>query len=180
MEEEKVTDELPKKIIKKVEEKIKSLLDADMDKTNVDQIYKLVDIHKDIKNEEYWKVKEEYYMNYGNYGGYGNYSEGSYGRRGVAGTGRGRYRAGGNYSAGDNYSARGYDAKYRGEDMIEEMHDSYNDYMESGSYGGPETMEALQYMLKSAEDFFKHIKKEAKSQEEIEMVRKTAKRISEM
>lgn len=28
-------------------------------KETVDYLYKLVDIHKDIKNEKYWKKKEE-------------------------------------------------------------------------------------------------------------------------
>ena len=26
---------------------------------NVDYFYKLIDIHKDIENEEYWKIKKE-------------------------------------------------------------------------------------------------------------------------
>ena len=30
-------------------------------KENIDYLYKLIDIHKDLKNEDYWKAKEEYY-----------------------------------------------------------------------------------------------------------------------
>lgn len=160
MEEEKKI-EVQDKGIEKVETIINNLLDEGIQPGNVEYLYKLVDIHKDFKNEKYWKNKEEI-MRYGNYE---NYNEGNYGRRGVPGTGRGRYRG-----YGENY----------GEEALNEMHESYNDYMENSSYGGPETMKALKYMLKSAEDFFKHIQEEAQSPEEIEMVKETAKKISMM
>lgn len=161
--EEKEKIEVQDKGIEKTEQIINTLLDEGIQPGNVEYLYKLVDIHKDFKNEKYWKNKEEN-MRYN----YGNYNEGSYGRRGVPGTGRGRYRDGGSYSR--NY----------GEEALNEMHESYNDYMENSSYGGPETMKALKYMLKSAEDFFKHIQEEAQSPEEIEMVKETAKKISMM
>ena len=57
--EEKIKQE---DIVEKVESKIKELLDAEgIKRDNVDYLYKLVDIHKDLKNENYWKVKEEKY-----------------------------------------------------------------------------------------------------------------------
>lgn len=173
MEEENKKIEIQDKGIEKTEQIINTLLDEGIQPGNVEYLYKLVDIHKDFENEKYWKDKEEN-MRYSNYGNFDNYSEGSYGRRGVPGTGRGRYRESG------NYGRRGYDTKYRGEDMLNEMYEGYGDYMESGNYGGQETMKALKYMLKSAEDFFKHIQEEAQSPEEIEMVKETAKRISMM
>lgn len=47
-------------ILDKVEAKITELVGKEgIRKDNIDYLYKLVDIHKDIKNEEYWKVKEE-------------------------------------------------------------------------------------------------------------------------
>jgi len=47
-------------ILEKVEEKIKELMSKEgVKKETVDYLYKLVDIHKDIKNEKYWKKKEE-------------------------------------------------------------------------------------------------------------------------
>ena len=50
------------KTIEKVENKIIELMDNEgVTKENVDYLYKLIDIHKDIKNEKYWKVKEEKY-----------------------------------------------------------------------------------------------------------------------
>lgn len=161
-----------------VETGMQQIVDQQVQESNVEYLYKLMDIHKDIEQEKYWERKEEN-MNkgygygygygaedYGRRGGYsegnyseGNYSEGSYGRRGVPGSGRRRYR---------------------GEEMLNDIHEEYGNYMASGSYGGEETMKALKYMLKSAEEFFKHIQEEAKSPEEIEMVKETAKKIAMM
>lgn len=149
--------------IKQLKENIQKINEECIQPSNIDFLYRSVDIYKDFLEI---KEKEENMR----YRGYGNdsYSEGSYGRRGVAGTGRGRYRDGGSFGR-----------RYRGEDMLDEMYEGYGEYMEGG-YSGEETTKALKYMLKSAEDFFRHIQEEAQSPEEIEMVKKTAKRISEM
>lgn len=161
--------ELEKKLIKETEESLKTMLNDGITDSNLDYIYKLVDIHKDLKEEESMNYRGYGNYGYGNMGGYGeygrggygegSYGEGNYGRRGVPGSGRRRYR---------------------GDDMLNEMHEEYGAYMEGGSYGGEDTMKALKYMLKSAEDFFKHIQEEAKSPEEIEMVKETARKISMM
>ena len=59
MEEEKAINE---NVLEKVESKINELVNVQgVKKENVDYLYKLVDIHKDLKNEKYWKVKEEKY-----------------------------------------------------------------------------------------------------------------------
>lgn len=42
-----------------VETKIEKLLETGIQAGNADYLYKLVDIHKDIENEEYWKIKKE-------------------------------------------------------------------------------------------------------------------------
>lgn len=42
-----------------VETKIEKLLETGIQAANADYLYKLVDIHKDIENEEYWKIKKE-------------------------------------------------------------------------------------------------------------------------
>ena len=48
--------------IENVEEKITQIVNNEgVKRDNVDYLYKLVDIHKDLKNEEYWKIKEEKY-----------------------------------------------------------------------------------------------------------------------
>ena len=49
-------------IIEKVESKIMELVNTEgVKRENVEYLYRLVDIHKDLKNENYWKVKEEKY-----------------------------------------------------------------------------------------------------------------------
>lgn len=42
-----------------VESKLEKLIETGIQVSNVDYFYKLIDIHKDIENEEYWKVKKE-------------------------------------------------------------------------------------------------------------------------
>lgn len=181
MEEEK--KETPEKnTIEKVKEatekKIDELVKQGLSQSNIDYLYKVVDIHKDISNEEYWKAKEENYM----YRGYneGGYSEGYGARRRDS---RGRYMEGG-YSEG--YGRRGVPGtgigRYRGEEMIEDMSYHYGNYSEGmNSYGADqETMKSFKYMLKSFKDYYKHLKQEASSQEEVQMLEDVAREISEM
>lgn len=177
-------EELNKKIQKKVEEKICEILDkTGIEASNVDYLYKLVDIHKDIENEKYWdKKKEVFEMNYRNYGEYGeDYS--SYGRRGVPGTGR-RYSEGSYGRRGVPGSGRG---RYRGEEMLEDMHYMYNDYSDNkdeygrGNYGAKEdTMKSLDYMLKSVVQFMQMLEEDATSEEEMQLIKKYSRKISEM
>lgn len=108
------------------------------------------------------------------YGDDGMYGEdyGNYGRRGVPGTGRGRSR------------------RYRGsesEEMIERMKEHFGDYEYSkeefgrGNYGAKgETMKSLEYMLQSAMEFMKRLQDEADSPEEVQLVKKYAKKIGMM
>lgn len=168
-EKEKSVQECVKE---KVEDKLKEIMDTDgVIKDNVDYIYKLVDIHKDIENEKYWKEKEENLMRYN---GYSNYSEGgygNYGRRGVRGSGRGRYRGG--------YS--------EGEDMLEEMKEHYGAYSESmgaynrGNYGaGQDGMKALENVMGLFTEFTEKMMEEAESPEEKQVIKKYLKKISQM
>ena len=50
-----------KKLIEKVKEEtekvIEQILNQGIEENNLDVLYKLVDIHKDIANEEYWQKK---------------------------------------------------------------------------------------------------------------------------
>lgn len=112
-------------------------------------------------------------------GGYGNYGEygarmrdsrgryaGDYGRRGVPGSGRGRYR---------------------GYDYIDDMNEQYGNYSESkdsyrrGNYGaGEDSMKSLDYMLKSVQQFMKMLKEDADNQEEVEMIQEYARKIGAM
>ena len=175
MEEEKKQEtNVLDKTKEEVERIIKQITENGLQTANVELLYKLIDIHKDIENEKYWKEKEEesmyrgrdYFMDDSYNGGRsrdsrGRYMDGSYGRRGVPGTGRGRYR---------------------GYDMIEEMGEHYGDYSEGrDNYGNDrETEKSFDKMLQSLEDFTYLIMQEADSQDKIEKVRKTARKISEM
>lgn len=177
MEEENKIEETKEDVLIKtkseVERIIKQITENGLQTANVELLYKLIDIHKDIKNEDYWKEKEEnmmykgrdYFMDDSYNGGRsrdsrGRYMDDSYGRRGVPGTGRGRYR---------------------GYDMIEEMGEHYGDYSEGrDTYGNDrETEKSFDKMLQSLEDFTYLIMQEADSQDKIEKVRKTARKISE-
>lgn len=104
---------------------------------------------------------------------YGDYNEGgysgNYGRRGVPGTGRGRYRG---YNAGENLSE------------AQEHYGAYSEGKEAmnmGNYGAEgTTMKALEYMLDSVCQFMERLQKEAGSQEEMHMIKKYARKIGEM
>lgn len=155
-------------IYKQVEKQINDIVGQEVQPGNVDYLSKLVDIQKDIKGME---EKEMMYRADGNYGEYGAEN---YGRRGVPGTGRGRYR--------ENYGRRGVDSKYRGEEMIDEMSYHYGNYSEGKEMYGADnsTMESFQYMLKAFKDYYKHLKTEASSQEEIKLLEQTAREIANM
>lgn len=156
----------------KVENGIKNIAENGIEREELDTLYKLVDIHKDLANEEYWEKKKEVMeMNYRE-GGYGRrgYSEGDYGRR--MRDSRGRYMARGR--------GRG---NYGNEEPMEEMYEAYQEYSEGREQYGHDdkgTMKALEYMLEAGVDFFEKLKEEAGSQEEMQMIKHYAKKISEM
>jgi len=100
-------------------------------------------------------------MRYGeDYRGYRNYNE--YGRRGRYNGGRGSGR-------------------YRGDDMIEDMREEYDNYSESRNYGdGQESMRSLDYMLKSVHQFVKMLQEDANSEDEMQLIRQYTRKIGEM
>ena len=171
-ETEKKETKILDKLKEETDKSMKRVLEQGVQTNNVDFLYKMIDIKKDIAEIE----KEEQEMMYGNYGRYddmsysggrrrdsrGRYMEGgSYGRRGVPGTGRGRYS---------------------GEEMMEDMMYHYGNYNEGREqYGADdETMKSFKYMLKSFKDYYKHLKDEASSQQEVKMLEDVAREISEM
>lgn len=129
MEEQEKT--VVEKLNEQIEQAICEIVDSEMVKENITQLGELIDIHKDLANEEYWKTKKEEikmrYREYGNYDNYNDYGNDGYGRR--------RYRESG------NYGRRGYDTKYKGEEMLDEMKYHYGNYRDSynnGNYGAKE------------------------------------------
>ena len=158
------------KIKEQVEKGIDMVLEEGLQSNNLDTLYKLVDIHKDLANEEYWNVKKE-----GIEMGYRPYETeyGNYGRRRDS---RGRYM---------ERATRG--RNYKGDEMLDEMHEHYQRYsdgreeMTMGNYGAHSgTMKSLEYMLESVVDFIEMLKKDASSQEEVELIQKYTREISEM
>ena len=171
-ETEKKETSVIDKVTEEVDKSIKRIMEQGVQTNNIDFLYKMIDVKKDIAEIE----KEEQEMMYGNYGRYddmsysggrrrdsrGRYMEGgSYGRRGVPGSGRGRYR---------------------GEEMMDEMAYHYGNYNEGREqYGADEeTMKSFKYMLKSFKDYYKHLKDEASSQQEVKMLEDVAREISEL
>lgn len=157
-------------MIDKVKEKTECIIDEILEEgisvDNIDMLNKVIDIHKDVENEKYWKIKEEYMM-YGNRG-YGNYPSMNYGNR---------------YDNRGYNGNRGYGRRYQGHEMIDDMSQQYGTYMEgkeSGRYGSPESTKALEYMLESMVDFVAMLEQDAQSQEEVDMIRHYTKKISEM
>ena len=147
--------------IKKLCEYIEKVGTMNLDATDIDYFYKVVDIYKDLKEVE---SMNNGYGNYGNYGeynrSYGEYNE--YGRRGVDS----RYRAG-KYMDGMRGSYEAYE-------------DARNEY-NRGNYGAKEDgLKELEYMMHAAMKFIKMVKEEATSPEEQEIVRKHIMKISEM
>lgn len=187
-EEKKIINEeknINEKIMCDVENLMNQIQQQGINTDNIDFLGKIVDIHKDLSNEDYWKIKEENYM-YGNYGNYGEDS--SYGRRGVRGTGPySRYREGGSYGR-RGVPGTGRGRRYRGHEMLDEMYDNYQGYNEgkeeynaSGNYGAKdESIESLDKMLKSVVYFMQSLKEDADSQEEVQLVEKYARKLSEM
>lgn len=162
-------EETKEKLNEKLEEKICQIIEEDISPNNIEMLDMLVDIHKDVANEDYWKGKENN-MRYSEYGRRG-YNEG-YGRR--------------NYN---EYGARSRDSRgrYKGHDYIDEMYGEYGNYEEGrqeynrGNYGAKDdTLKSLEYMLESMVDFVGMLKSEAGSQEEMELITRYTQQISQM
>ena len=140
---------MEEKVIEKTNEKIKTILDEDINVNNLDLLYKL----SKIKH----MAKEDKEMN--NYGTYGRSNYGNYG----------------NY--GESYGRRGYDAKYRGEEELGRMSGEYGRYIESRRYGAvEETDRSFHYMVKALEDFIKVLHEEAETPQQKQMLNETLQR----
>ena len=182
-EEKKQTEEknVLDKVTEEVDKSIKRIMEQGVQTNNIDFLYKMIDVKKDIAEIE----KEEQEMMYGNYGNYGRGSYGEYSEGGNYSGGR-RRDSRGRYMEGGSYGRRGVPGtgrgRYRGEEMMDEMAYHYGNYNEGREqYGADEeTMKSFKYMLKSFKDYYKHLKEEASSQQEVKMLEDVAREISEM
>lgn len=180
MEKENKTMEMQSKVKEATEKVINQIIEEGLQRENIELLGDVIDIHKDISNEEYWKIKEEMYMynrgyNEGGYGRRGRYNEmPEYGARGRSRDSRGRYNGRGRYG-------------HESEDMLEEMQEHFGNYNEAreecnrGNYNASsDKMMSLEAMLQSGTDFFEMLEQEAESPEEIELVKKYARKIGNM
>jgi len=146
---------MEKEVMEKAKKAIERIMKDGIATTNIDNLYKLIDIYKDAKEVEN--------MNYGNYGGrhtgYDSYGRGNYGE----------YNGYGNYG---NYGARGRDMRYRGDDYMDRMSNEYGRYMEARErYGASEeTDKSFHYMVKALEDFIKVLHEEADTPQQKQML----------
>lgn len=172
MEEEKELS-YRDKVRSVVARELEQFCTKELNTLNLDMIYKLIDIDKDLENIDYWNVKKEVMkMRYNDYGDYSEGGYGNYGRRGVPGTGRGRGRY------------RGYS---EGEEMLEDMKYNYGAYSESmgeysrGNYNaGQDGMKALENTMELFTEFTQKMIREADSPEEKQIIKKYLKRVGQM
>ena len=155
--------ELCHKILHATEDLMDQIVDNGINTENLSHLDKLVDIHKDLIEES--NMKESEGMR-----NYGRYNYGEYGRPGY-----------------DAYGRRGYDMKYKGYNHLDNMYSNYESYSESrdaygnGNYNAKQdTINSLEYMMKATVDFIKMLKEDANSQEEMEIIQRYTRQISQM
>ena len=180
MEENEVVEEQDtmQSLKELVEAELREIVNTGIQQENLDNLDKLIDIHKDIENEEYWKEKKEVYrMRY--------YDENRYGDD----------RYGDDYRMDRSYGRRGRPmnaprdsrGRYRGpEEKMHEIMEHYGDYTVAsdaasrGNYGAEEdSMKSLDSMLRCVVIFMDMLEENADSQEEAQMIKKYRKKISE-
>ena len=175
-----------KELKEKIQEKIKAITEEGLDNIDIDLLGKMVDIHKDIDEEQYHcekiKLKKEANdMRYGNYGEYGEY-----GRR--RRDSRGRYMEG-NYNEGGYSRGRGNYGHYMPypEMYMDRMMDGMEGYMEGreqynrGNYGAKgQTVESLEKMLEGTHAFVGDILQDPEQKEAHEVVRHYIKEFQEL
>ena len=171
MEEEnkEVKQDVISKAKEEVEKLIKAATENGLQASNVQLLYQLIDIHKDIENEKYWENKEEAMR----------YMRDDYGME--------DYRGGRSRDSQGRFMGDRRMTSYRGQRVLDEMYNGYRNYNDGkeeynrGNYGAKnETMKSLEYMLESVTDFIEMLQNDASSQEEVDMIKHYTRKISEM
>lgn len=172
-------DEKEKELNKKLKEDIHALkekisTEGIQSGSNLEHLYKLVDIEKDLCEIEKGGESMKEYGRYG-YNDYNDYGRNDYGR---------------DEYGRDEYGRRSRDSRGRytdGYGHLDRMYSEYGRYEEGkeqynrGNYNAKQdTMKSLEYMLESMVDFVKMLKSDAKSQDEMNLIKEYTRKISEM
>ena len=179
------------KLKEKVDEELKNLFEIGVNELNIGTIGKLVDIKKDIAQIESIEKGENEMRYYGEYDGYGarrgrmrRYGEGNY-----EGYGESGYSERGGSRGGNRGGSRGGSyGHHMPEIYFERMMDGYDNYMEGmdryrrgGNYGDHEkSLESLEYLLEGFVGFLETLQENMESPEEIELIKKYARKVKEM
>lgn len=162
-----------KELIERVEGYIEKKGKQEFHTVDKDELFKVVDIYKDLKEIENMD-------NYGNYGNFGGYSG-----RGPSRGAYGEYNA---YNAYNEYNRRGVDSRYKASSYMDGMRGSYeayeddrNEFNAGGNYGAKEDgLKDLESMLHYNHKLMKYIKETATSPEEKEIVKKYLHKVNEL
>lgn len=142
---------MEERLIEKTNEKIKIILDEDINPNNIEYLYKLSKIKHMAKEDS------KMYENYG-----------------------GRYDYDRRYGDYDYYGARRRDSRgrYMGHEHLDRIYDDYGKYMESRQrYGAnEETDKSYHYMVKALEDFIRVLHEEANTPQQKQMLNETLQR----
>lgn len=163
------------KIKKFIEDRIQTIENsANITDGDIATLYKLVDIKKNLQEVD----KEEKEMRYYE----GNYEEGNYSRRGRGRErdSRGRFMERGNRGRG-NYGHYPMEMLDRMAEGYEGYMDGMEEYNRMGNYGAKDKgLESLEYLLNGFVNFFESLQESMESPEEVEMIKKYARKIKEM
>lgn len=176
-----------KRFCELIETELGKIADKGLTTSNLDTAYKLIEMYNKLKNNEYWEIKEEYYMAVLEemQGGYSerNYSmmDDDYSMRGRKRDSMGRYSR--DDGMGGQSMSRGRDGRGRNQYSREggySMNDGYSMYMDAKqSYRNGQSMDGKQRLMESLENYMddftekiKEMHRDADTPEEREMISK--------
>lgn len=138
-----------------IETELKDILRIGIQEDNIDNLGKLIDIHKDLENEEYWDYKKSKH----------SYSQDK------------------KMNLADKKSGMHKNLEEKVCEMMEhcEHYSEATKAVSKGDYEAKEiSMKSLKYMLESACQFIDMLAREANSQEEMQLIRMYTRKIGRM
>ena len=161
------------KLKKLVKDELAKIEETGINDSNIEKLDILVDVYKELNKD----MEDDKHMNMR----YNDYNDNYMARN-----------MGGNYQRGRSRDSMGRFKTGRfnapNPEMFERMRDGYEGYMDgmmeynnSGNYGAKDKgLEALEYMLDGFVGFFENLQDTMQSPEEVEMIKKYARKIKEM